>query len=206
MSAPAVRAGERGSVGGEASAPPEPEDSGAPAGDEDEGDLEEDFQLPPSFEEIAPLQDAGDAPEEPAGYGDLLDADWIQRGAHEEDLDDDGSSLEVGMTLDIGDAETDEDAAPLLELDVGPLLTFEVGDGEDTDGDATRDQSSLDATLGAAALGDWLLTDESEDAASDEEIGDDERFPAFDDGPVSAPRDPEDAGDHERIGEDDELS
>ncbi|HVZ31441.1 MAG TPA: hypothetical protein VG963_03400 [Polyangiaceae bacterium] len=55
-------------------------------------------------------------------YADLLDTAWLTRDVGTADLDE-STVDEVGVILDLGDTADDDDAATVLEFDVGSLLT-----------------------------------------------------------------------------------
>ena len=184
-------------------ATPESHDSG----DDLDGDVEDDIQLPAALGR-ASLED--DALEDEPEYDDLLDKRWIDGVATVEEQDDEqGHSIDVGVTLDLSLDDAD-DVGQVVDLDVGPLLTSWPGEaGLPTDGeterDAARDLGLHDASFGVGALHDLLLPDASDSESADEEVGDDERFPAFDETPVPASSRPDaaDASDHEDIPRDD---
>lgn len=120
-----------------------------------------------------------DAPVLDPEYGDLLDAQWLQRS---DALDPGDDLVDIGLTIDIADS-VDLDEAQAMELDVGTLLTslpaVELAEG----GEATEREGG-EAALGA--LQDLLLPEDGSGREDDDEIGNDERFPAFDG--LSAPR------------------
>ncbi len=128
---------------------------------------------------------AGDEDEEPVlepEYGDLLDAQWLDRGS--ESLDPEDDLVDIGLTIDMTDSgELDESQA--MELDVGALLTpLPAHDASEVGDPAERD---VDGAAGLGALQDVLLPDEpGASGRDDDEVGNDERFPAFDG--VSPPR------------------
>lgn len=122
-----------------------------------------------------------DAPVHEPEYGDLLDEQWLQRGSDALDPEDD--LVDIALTIEMADSD-DLDEANAMELDVGALLT-PLPAQELPDGDETAEREGADRALGA--LQELLLPEEQGAARreEDEEIGDDERFPAFDD--LSAP-------------------
>jgi hypothetical protein len=119
-------------------------------------------------------------------YEDLLDHRWLERGADAEEEDEDRSIEEVGLTIDIDDLADEEDGAQVVDLDVGSLLTSLPSEGTELD----LDPGPLhgDGSLALGALRDMLLPDDQAVDSDDREVGDDERFPAFDDSSDIAPR------------------
>ena len=131
-----------------------------------------------------------DEDEVPAGdpeYSDLLDSDWLERVADARERDDD--LVDVGLTLDLVDRDDGDELAQGLDLDVGLLLTSLPAP------DAVEPERELgEGSLSVGALRDVLLPEERalrERAEDDEEVGDDERFPAFDSSLEQQPRAPE---------------
>jgi hypothetical protein len=164
-----------------------------------------------------------DEDEAPAGdpeYGDLLDADWLDRVADARERDDD--LIDVGLTLDLDDCDDGDELAQVMDLDVGILLTslplpvwredgrfsgLNAADGVSSDGDSSdgdspdsgsADSGSADSvpsdgtepelgggSLSIGALRDVLLPEERAHprAEDDDEVGDNERFPAFESSP-----------------------
>jgi hypothetical protein len=127
--------------------------------------------------------EADEAPVLEPAYDDLLDEQWLQRG---DALDPGDDLVDIGLTIDMTDSEDLEDAQA-TELDVGSLLTS-LPVVEPVDGGEAGERDGSEAALGA--LQELLLPEESSGRRDEnEEIGDDERFPAFDG--LSAPRHPE---------------
>jgi hypothetical protein len=156
--------------------------------------------------------DDDDPPAGSVDHGDLLDADWLQRA--DEDIAGDEDVVDVALTLDL-DADDDADElAQILDLDVGPLLTsllpsalFSEGvlsegvfsEGVDMTFELTAREPS-DVAFGLGALREHLLPEGSLDPArageaqrevgserGDDEVGDDERFPVFEEVSVVLP-------------------
>ena len=127
-------------------------------------------------------EDADAIPPNPE-YSDLLDVDWIGRGTDAEALDDDDVSdvhLDLMQSGDTGELEEQLN----LEFDVGSLLTSVPSEGA-VDLDAMI--SDVDGMHSDAR--DLLLpaTDAELPARTDDEIGDDERFPVFEEAPPERP-------------------
>lgn len=115
-------------------------------------------------------------------YGDLLDAQWLQRG---DTLDPGDDLVDIGLTIDMTDSEELDDGQA-MELDVGSLLTS-LPAVEPVEGGEPGEREGGDAALGA--LQELLLPEDGSGRHDDdEEIGNDERFPVFDG--LSAPRHP----------------
>jgi hypothetical protein len=118
-----------------------------------------------------------------ADYGDLLDARWLEREA--DVLERDDELVDVGLTLDLDDDDEDDENAYAVDLDVGTLLTSLLPAGSDFD---SAEPALNDGSLASGALSEVLLPEESPPeerglarrADDDEAVGDDERFPAFD--------------------------
>lgn len=115
-------------------------------------------------------------------YGDLLDAQWLQRGSDALDPEDD--LVDIGLTIDMSDAD-DLDEAQVTELDVGVLLTS-LPAQELSDAEEPAERVAPEGGLGA--LSELLLPEErgSRHREDDDEVGNDDHFPAFDG--LSAPR------------------
>ena len=111
-------------------------------------------------------------------HDDLLDQRWLERPAHDEDDEERSALDDLGLTIEL-DASGAEDDAEVVELDVGDLLEPLAPEG--TDVELSPGHERGDAAVGVAMLRDMLLP-ESEDEHDESEAGDDERFPAFDDG------------------------
>lgn len=126
------------------------------------------------------VDDEDEAPVLEPEYGDLLDAQWLQRGSDALDPEDD--LVDIGLTIDIADTG-DLDEAQAMELDVGSLLTslpsLELSDP------AEPEREGAEASL---ALHDLLLPEEGRGGRGedDDEVGNDASFPVFDG--ISAPR------------------
>jgi hypothetical protein len=120
--------------------------------------------------------DEDEAPAVAPEYGDLLDANLLERSADTVDPDDD--LVDVGLTLDLADRDDVEGLAMVVDLDVGTLLTSLPPAA------AVRDERDLgEDALASGALREVLLPEEHElqrRTDDDEAVGDDERFPAFD--------------------------
>jgi hypothetical protein len=160
-------------------APPHPEELADP--DELE-DAELELDDPIIDEAALPELDTGDAEAglgEP-GYEDLIDHGWLERAANEAGDDAENSPLEdIGLTIELDAAPDDEDGAEVVDLDVGSLLTSLPSEGTELDLEGPG-QERGDALLGVGALHDVLLP-EDDDEHDDREVGDDDRFPVFDD-------------------------
>jgi len=133
--------------------------------------------------EPAPLEDADAARdaeelymvEGSPDYADLLDGAWLERAADLDELDEQ-SPVDVGVTLDLNGPDDDEELAQILDLDVGSLLTSLPSDTElDLDAFGAQEGSFTIGVLHDVLLPEELLQRER----FDEEVGDDERFPVF---------------------------
>jgi hypothetical protein len=135
------------------------------------------------LDDLHELDEEGDAAMPNPEYSDLLDVDWIGRGTDAESLDDDDVSdvhLDLMQSGDPGELEESLN----LEFDVGSLLTsVPLERGVDLDA------ATLEIEVMHSETRDLLLPDgDSEPAVrGDEEIGDDERFPVFDEGAPERP-------------------
>jgi hypothetical protein len=108
-------------------------------------------------------------------YADLLDDAWLERAADLDELQEE-APVDFGVTLDLNGPDDDEELAQILDLDVGSLLTSLPSDSElDLDGLGAQEGSF---TIGV--LHDVMLPEERlQPERSDEEVGDDDRFPVF---------------------------
>jgi hypothetical protein len=184
--------------------------AGPSPADDDQADI--DFDDPTIDEALLPPMDLDD-PEllgRDAGYDDLLDRKWLERTADDEE-DEDGVVVEpVGFTIELNGPSVDDDAQ-VVDLDVGSLLTSLPGEGTELELDSRNDslRGVGDGSLTAGVLRDMLLPDTDEDDMDDGEIGDDDRFPAFDDasdiGPRPGREDTDDSSDNDPI-DNDELT
>jgi hypothetical protein len=121
------------------------------------------------------------------GYDDLIDRGWLERSA-EDGLEEDVAALEdIGLTIDLDGPSDDEDGAQVVDLDVGSLLTALPSDLTELELEPLGHERG-DTVLGVGALRDLLLPDSDDDGLEDGEVGDDERFPVFDDASGIAPR------------------
>ena len=92
----------------------------------------------------------------------------------------------VQKTIDMADADGGEDASG-MELDVGVLLTSLPGEDEAAELREPGERESGESVVGMSALQDLLLPDERmRGKEDDEEVGNDEYFPAFEG--VATPR------------------
>lgn len=176
--------------------------------EEQEADL--DFDEPTIDESLLPPMDEQDPEvlQQDSGYEDLLDSSWLDRGAGEED-DADGTEIDaVGFTIELDEPSADDDAAQVVDLDVGSLLTSLPNEGVELDLDPRNDpqRGVSDGSLAVGVLRDMLLPDTEELEHDDTEIGDDARFPVFDEASDIAPRpgrdesnDPDDLLDNEDL-------
>lgn len=152
-------------------------------------DASEELELPEAeLDETAlPALDTDDPEaqlQEANEYGDLLDSEWLQREVGEREEDEDGEDesayVEVGLTIDLNGPETGEELSRVVDLDVGALITSLPNESVEADQELSRE---LAASLAAHALNELGLPEPAEQGAehAEEEHGDDERFPAFDD-------------------------
>ena len=133
---------------------------------------------------VAAPEDEDDAPMGEPEYGDLLDADWLERTADALELDED--LVDVGLTLDLNQQD-DADEHADADLDVGALLTSLPTSGVARDVSAASEADAVERELGdgALALGalrDVLLPEERaarQRSDDDDDVGQDDRFPAF---------------------------
>jgi len=180
---------------------PEPGDSAEPA-DSDELESDELELDDPTIDESAlpelDMEDA-EAPVRETGYEDLIDSGRIERES-DEGWDDERSVVEdVGLTIELDSPADDDDGAQVVDLDVGSLLTSLPSDGTELDLDASLHERG-ESSFGSGVLRDVLLP-EDDDEHDDGEVGDDARFPAFDDDAKRSPRPSSD--DEADIGPDD---
>jgi hypothetical protein len=112
-------------------------------------------------------------------YEDLIDRRWLEQGADDDNEDDRSSIEEVGLTIDLDELTSEEDGAQIVDLDVGSLLTPLPPDGVELELDPgpAHDRGAL--ALGA--LRDMLLPEEDGGERDEHDVGDDDRFPVFDD-------------------------
>jgi hypothetical protein len=146
---------------------------------------EEEIDLPDVLPELD-LDDADVLLGDGSDYGDWLGGAWLERSAEDVELDDERAGfLDVGLTLDLNESDADEELAQLLDLDVGELLTSLPIEVTELDLDALALQ---DGAFGVSGLRVLRTPDGNAWDGSDEELGDDERFPAFDDSLIAVPR------------------
>jgi hypothetical protein len=172
------------------------------AADPEELDYEELELDDPIIDEAAlPVLDTEDAEaglREP-GFDDLIDRRWLERAA-EEDWDDEHSPVDdIGLTIELDGSPDEDDGAQVVDLDVGSLLTSLPLEGTELDLEPGPLPERADSPLGIGALRDVLLP-EDDDEHDDREVGDDERFPVFDE---HAERIPRGSDDESEIGPDD---
>jgi len=156
-------------------------------GDEPEPELELD-DVTIDEAELPPLDmDDPETVTHDYGHDDLLDRGWLERTV-EDDADDERARRDdFGLTIELGDVEDEDDPVQVLELDVGSLLTPLPADGTELDLDLGAGLDR-DGALGIGVLHDMLLPEEDDGGVDDHEIGDDERFPVFDDSSDIEPR------------------
>jgi hypothetical protein len=164
----------------------------------------------------AGTEDEDEAPAGDPEYADLLDADWLDRAADARERDDD--LVDVGLTLDLDERDDVDELAQGVDLDVGVLLTslplpvsregaassaLNASEGASLDGASLQDSVLSDGaeaepeigegSLSVGALQDVLLPEQRTGrprAEDDDEVGDDESFPAFDSSPALRPGEP----------------
>jgi hypothetical protein len=121
-----------------------------------------------------------DAPVLDPEYGDLLDSQWLDRGTDALDPEDD--LVDIGLTIDLDDADNSDELAQMTELDVGTLLTSLPEQEEDALDLSSAERAPRDASVGLGVLQDLLLPEERSERRreDDEAVGDDEGFPVFD--------------------------
>jgi hypothetical protein len=153
--------------------------------EEEEGAEEMEIRI----EDADPLTDSEETPMggDPE-YSDLLDTHWLERSLVLEDKDDDAGLGDIGFTLDLNGPDDSDELAEILDLDVGSLLTSLPEDELDLDGPSR--ESGKDGSFGIGALTDELLLPEDSPGGerADEAVGDDDRFPVFDDSLAVKPR------------------
>jgi hypothetical protein len=121
-------------------------------------------------------------------YDDLIDRGWLERTADDAELEDDRDALsDIGLTIELDGPDVDDEGAQVLDLDVGSLLTSLPGDGTELDLEPFG-QERGDAATGIGILRGMLLPDSEEGGHDDREVGDDARFPVFDDASHIEPR------------------
>lgn len=156
--------------------------------DDDELELDLDFDDVKIDEARLPALDidAFDEPGRDQTYDDLLDRRWLD-GTVDDDEDEDQSALDgLGVTIELNDSGVEDDAE-VVDLDIGALLTPLPADDAELDASRARGHERDDGGFASAALEDMLLPDDDEQH-DDAEVGDDDRFPAFEDGtPVYRP-------------------
>jgi len=152
--------------------------SPADADDEESSDLEiDEVEIDEANLPLLDMQDPETLALEQS-YDDLLDRRWLERGV-DEDEDEERSALDdLGVTIELNAAGAEDDAEE-VDLDVGELL--EALPSESSDADLPLGQERGEGSLGLAALHGMLLP-EDEEEHDDAVVGDDERFPVFDDG------------------------
>jgi hypothetical protein len=150
-----------------------------PADDEASAELELDD---PTIDEAGLPQLDTDDPEalvQQSDYEDLLDRGWLERTADDDPENDSATLEDIGLTIDLDGPEADDEGAQFLDLDVGGLLTsLPGGDGLELELEPGLDRGD---GVGVGTLRDLLLPD-GDDDSDDREVGDDARFPVFDDG------------------------
>lgn len=139
-------------------------------------------------------------------YHDLLDGGWLERSAEGPDPEEGAAYIDVGLTIELNGPDTGEDLAQVVDLDVGSLLTLLPGEASESDIELSRDLGQSDGSFALNALSDMLLPEDGPTRRehADEEVGDDERFPAFEDSLIvtrqrPAPEEGEGAGDDDVI-------
>jgi hypothetical protein len=121
-------------------------------------------------------------------YDDLIDRGWLERSAEDAEVEDERDALsDIGLTIELDDPDAAEDGAEVVDLDVGSLLTALPSDVTELDLEPLG-QERGDAATGIGLLRDMLLPDSEEGGHDDLDVGDDERFPAFDDAADITPR------------------
>jgi hypothetical protein len=111
-------------------------------------------------------------------HDDLLDRRWLEQPATDDDGEDRSALDDLGFTIELN-ASGAEGEAEEVDLDIGDLLEPLSGDG--SDGDPSLGHERGDGAFGVAALRDMLLP-ESDVEHDERDVGDDDRFPVFDDG------------------------
>lgn len=177
-------------------------------GEEEGGEIEipeaelDEADLPPldTDDPEAPLLEGMD-------YRDLLDGGRLASGADGADAEEDGSSyIDVGLTIELNGPETGEELAQVVDLDVGSLLTSLPAEAFESDADASRELGHSDGSFALNALSGVLLSEDAPERRehADDEVGDDERFPAFEDSLIVTRQrpTPEEA---EGVGDDDAI-
>ena len=179
--------------------------------DDDAGDGEA-IEIPEAELDEADLpaldMDDPEAPlHEGMDYRDLLDGGRLERGTDSPDVEEEGGAyMDVGLTIELDGPDTSEELAQVVDLDVGSLLTLLSNEGIESDVEVSRDLGQSDGSFALHALSDMLLPEvapERRDHA-DEEVGDDERFPAFEDSLIVTRQRPT-PDDGEGVGDDDVI-
>jgi hypothetical protein len=179
------------------------------AGDGEEGEA---IEIPEAELDEADLpaldMDDPEAPlHEGMDYRDLLDGGRLERGTDSPDAEEEGAAyMDVGLTIELDGPDTSEELAQVMDLDVGSLLTLLAGEAIESDTEVSRELGQSDGSFALNALSDMLLPEvapERRDHA-DEEVGDDERFPAFEDSLIvtrqrPTPEEGEGAGDEDLV-------
>lgn len=177
-------------------------------GEEEDGEIE----IPEAELDEAdlPALDTDD-PETPLlegmDYRDLLDGGWLARGGDAPDAEEDGSAyIDVGLTIELNGPDTAEELAQVVDLDVGSLLTSLPAEAIEGDVDASRELGHSDGSFALNALRGLLLSEDVLERRehADDEVGDDERFPAFEDSLIVTRQRPT-PEEGEGVGDDDPL-
>jgi hypothetical protein len=137
-------------------------------------------------------------------YDDLIDRGWLERTADDAEPEDERDALnDIGLTIELDGPDLEEEGAQVLDLDVGSLLTPLPGDATELDLEPFGHERG-DAGTGIGILREMLLPDSEEGGHDDREVGDDHRFPVFDDPSDIVPRPSVD--DDDDVAHGDELS
>lgn len=186
----------------------------ADAADEtDEGEDGGELEVPEAELDEADLPALDmDDPEAPLHEGmdhrDLLDGGWLERRDDDSaDREEEGAAyIDVGLTIELNGPETGEELAQVVELDVGSLLTLLPGEPLDSDVDVSRELGHSDGSFALNALSDMLLPEHAAEhhERAEDEVGDDERFPAFEDSLIVTRQRPT-PEEGEGVGEDDVI-
>jgi hypothetical protein len=152
----------------------------------EEPDIEE-IDVPDELPELD-LDDPDVLMGEGSDFSEWLDPERLVWLAEDTDLDDEASGyIDVGLTLDLDAADSGEELVQLMDLDVGALLTSLPLESTELDLDALAEFSGA---FGVTALRELLLPDGAGGSVLDEladDIGDDERFPVFEESAIVIP-------------------
>lgn len=113
------------------------------------------------------------------GYDDLIDRGWLDRVADDGPEDEPACVEDIGLTIELDNPIEEDEGAQVVDLDVGSLFTSLPSEGTELDLETGLLHDRGDGAE-LSALRDMLLPEDDEEQ-DDREVGDDDRFPVFDD-------------------------